>query len=93
MVPKAFQEFVNDTVEANVEVQYATNKFNKYEILLGVITDNDLSFENQIQPICQKTNQKLNALSRTASSINFEQLKIIMHSIIFSEYPILHFLV
>ena len=37
------------------------------QVLLGVTFDSNLTFENHINSICKKANQKLNALARINS--------------------------
>ena len=37
------------------------------QVLLGVTIDSNLTFENHINSICKKANQKLNALARINS--------------------------
>ena len=48
----------------------------KCEILLGIKIDNNPSFKEHIESLCKKASQKINALARLASSINFEERRL-----------------
>jgi len=48
--------------------------------LLGVEIDNKLSFKNHINIICKKANQKLNALARVSSYMDFPKKKILFNA-------------
>ena len=43
------------------------------QVLLGITTDSNLTFENHINSICKKASQKLNALARIAPYINIQK--------------------
>ena len=45
----------------------------KCKKLLGIKIDSNLNFKEHIESLCKKSSQKVNALSRLASSMNFEQ--------------------
>ena len=58
---------------------------------LGIKIGSHLNFKEHIESLCKKTSQKINALSRLASSIKFEHRRLIMNSFIichFSYYPV-----
>ena len=64
----------------------------KCEKLLGIKIDNNLNFKEHIESLCKKASQKINALSRLASSMNFEQRRLIMNSFVichFSYFPVM----
>ena len=48
--------------------------------------DNNLNFKEHIESLCKKASQKINALSRLTSSMNFEQRRLKMNS-----FAICHF--
>ena len=54
----------NDNVCANIDDNTIISE-NKHE-LLGIILNSKLSFEDQINNLCKKASQKLNALTRVA---------------------------
>ena len=63
----------------------------KCKKLLGIKIDSNLNFKEHIESLCKKSSQKVNALSRLASSMNFEQRRLIMNSFIvchFSYCPV-----
>ena len=53
----------------------------KLEKLLGIKIDNNLNFK-EILNLCKKASQKINALSRLASSMNFGQRRLKMNSFV-----------
>ena len=54
--------------------------------LLGIIIDQKLSFESHIESLCKKASQKLNRLSRMASSLKFEQRKWLLNAFITAKF-------
>ena len=58
----------------------------KWEKLLGVNIDSNLTFETHVQSLCKKASQKLNALFRVAWSLNFNQRKLLLNAFITSHF-------
>ena len=56
------------------------------EKLLGVTIDNKFSFDNQITNLYRRKSQKLNALSKVASYMNFDQKIILLKTFITSQF-------
>ena len=54
----------NVTATAKIENNYIESE--KEQILLGITTDSNLTFENHINNICKRAKQKLNAPARVA---------------------------
>ena len=54
--------------------------------LLGVKVDHDLNFNEHVSSLCKKASQKLNALSRIASCMTFDQRRLILNSFITSHF-------
>ena len=52
----------------------------KYEKLLGNKIDNNINFKEHIESL--RKSRKINALSRLASSMNFEQRRLTMNSFV-----------
>ena len=50
----------------------------KYKKLPGVKVDHELNFNEHISSLCKKASQKLNALSRIASCMTFDQRRLIL---------------
>ena len=49
----------------------------KYEKLLGIRIDNNLTFEPDVRSLCKKSSQKLKAFARIAFSLTFDQRKLL----------------
>ena len=52
----------------------------------GVKIDHELNFNKHVSSLCKKASQKLNALSRIASCVKFDQRRLILNSIITSHF-------
>ena len=66
-------------------------KNSKSKKLLGVTIDNKLNFNEYVNKLYGKANQKANALARVSSYMNIEKRKAIMKGLInspFSYYPL-----
>ena len=58
----------------------------KYEELLGILIDHNLTFQNHILSIAQKVNQKLHALARISKYMPRKKLKIFMKVFVSSQF-------
>ena len=58
----------------------------KKQMLLGIMIDSKLTFENHISNICKITSQKLNALARVTPYMNIQKRRIIMKSFVTSQF-------
>ena len=56
------------------------------EKLLGIKIDGKLKFDKHVESLCNTASQKVNALARIASYMNFSQRKLIMNSFITSQF-------
>ena len=54
--------------------------------LLGIKIDNKLNFEKHVTALCQKPGRQLNGLSRIHKYIGFQEMKMLLHSFIFSYF-------
>ena len=54
--------------------------------MLGIILDNGLTFNSHVSKICDKASQKLHALSRVSSFMNFTKRKVFMLAFINSQF-------
>ena len=59
---------------------------NKTEVLLGIIIDHELKFDDHVNRLCKKASLKLNALARIAPFMNVSKKRIIMKSFIESQF-------
>ena len=57
-----------------------------YEKLLGILIDRDLSFDKHIKSLCRKAGQKLNALARVSNYLTHNQNRLLLNSIIKSQF-------
>ena len=57
-----------------------------YEKLLGILTDRDLSFDKHIKSLCRKAGQKLHALARISNFVTHDQKRLLLNSIIKSQF-------
>ena len=56
------------------------------QVLLGIIIDSNLTFENHINSICKKASQKLNDLVRIAPYMNIQKRRTIMKYFVTSQF-------
>ena len=61
-------------------------KSSKFEKLLGIKLDSKLNFNSHLHDICQKTGQKLNAISRITSCMNFEKKRLLVNAYFYSQF-------
>ena len=71
---------LSNSDSSKITIGNKTISGSKCEKLLGIKIDNNLNFKEKIESLCKKASQKINALSRLASSMNFEQRKLIISS-------------
>ena len=85
--PDKYHLLINNTKESfQVKIGNETVSNSKYEKLLGVKIDHELNFNEHVSSMCKKASQKLNALSRIASSMTFDQRRLILNSFITSHF-------
>ena len=58
----------------------------KIRVLLGIIIDHELKFDDHVNYLCKKTGQKFNALVRIVSFMNISKKRIIIKSFIESSF-------
>ena len=71
---------------SKITVGNATTSSSKCEKRLGIKLDSHLNFKEHIESLCKKANQKINALPRLASSMNFKQRKLITNSFVICHF-------
>ena len=78
---------INNTKQSfQIKIGNETVSNSKYEKLLGVKVDHELNFNEHVSSLCKKASQKLNALSRIASCMTFDQRRLILNSFITSHF-------
>ena len=78
---------INNTKEIfQLKIGNETVSNSKYEKLLGVKIDQELNLNEHVSSLCKKASQKLTALSRIASSMTFDQRRLILNFFITSHF-------
>ena len=79
--PDKYHLLINNTKKSfQIKIGNETVSNSKYEKLLGVKVDHELNFNEHVSSLCKKASQKLNALSRIASCMTFDQRRLILNS-------------
>ena len=73
-------------VRATAKIDNSYTESEKEQVLLGIMIDSNLTFENHIDNICKRASQKLNALTRVAPYTNIQKRRIIMKSFVTSQF-------
>ena len=85
--PDKYHLLINNTKKSfQIKIGNETVSNSKYEKLLGVKVDHELNFNEHVSSLCKKASQKLNALSRIASCMTFDQRRLILNSFITSHF-------
>ena len=85
--PDKYHLLIKNTKESfQIKIGNETVSNSKYEKLLGVKIDHELNFNEHVSSLCKKASQKLNALSQIASSMTFDQRRLILNSFITSHF-------
>ena len=66
--------------EANIQIDNMTIKCSKSKKLLGIVLDNKLKFDKDVENICQKASKRLNALARTTNYVELPKRRILMNA-------------
>ena len=83
--PDKYHLLINNTKKSfQIKIGNKTVSNSKYEKLLGVKVDHELNFSEHVSSLCKKASQKVNALSRIASYMTFDQRRLILNSFITS---------
>ena len=75
-----FHLSVSTVEKTKINVGECSAENGDYEKLLGVKTDNKLTFDCHVSDMCRKANRKINALARIAPFININKRCILMNS-------------
>ena len=74
----------NTQLTSNIDNNLITSE--KEQMLLGITTDSNFSFEEHINNLCKKASQKLNALARIACYMDIQKRRTTMKSFITSQF-------
>ena len=84
--PGKYHLFLSGSDSSKTTIGNKTISSSKCKKLFGNKIGNNLNFKEHIESLCKKASQKINALSRLASSINFEQRRLIMNSFVICHF-------
>ena len=84
--PCKYHLLLSGNDSSKITVGNETISSSKCEKLLGIKIDSHLNFKEHIESLCKKASQKINVLSRLASSMNFEQRRLIMNSFVICHF-------
>ena len=85
--PDKYHLLINNTKESfQIKIGNETVSNGKCEKLLGVKVDHELNFNEHVLSLCKKASQKLDAVSRIASCMTFDQRRLILNSFIASHF-------
>ena len=85
--PGKYHLLLSATEETNtLNIEDICINSSKYEKLLGINIDSNLTFETHVESLCKKASQKLNALLRVTWSLNFDQRKLLLNAFITSHF-------
>ena len=71
---------------ATATIDHSSIESEDKQVLLGITTDSNLTFENHINSICTKASQKLNVLARIAPYMNIQKRRTVMKSFVASQF-------
>ena len=74
----------NGEVSLTIENQKIKN--NKFKKLLDIKLDSKLNFNSHIHEICQKSGQKLNAISRVTPYMDFAKRHLLVNAFFHSQF-------
>ena len=77
---------VSRNVRATAKIGNNYIESEKKQVLLGIMIDSNITFENHINNICKRASQKLNTQARFAPYMNMQKRRIIMKSFVTSQF-------
>ena len=72
------------TNESTLKIEQCQKNSSKKEKLLGITIDNKLFFDADVNNMCNKISQNLNALTRIANYINPDQRRVVVKALTYS---------
>ena len=74
----------SNKLTANIDVNVTESEDN--QIVLSITTDSNLSFNKHINNLCKKASVNLNALGRMLGNMDLPKCRVIMKSLITSQF-------
>ena len=84
--PDKYHLLLFGSYSSKIKIGNKTISSSKCKKLLVIKIDNNLNFKEHIESLCKKASQKINVLSRLASSMNFEQRRLIKNSFVICHF-------
>ena len=84
--PDKYHLLLFGSYSSKIKIGNKTISSSKCKKLLVIKIDNNLNFKEHIESLCEKASQKINVLSRLASSMNFEQRRLIKNSFVICHF-------
>ena len=84
--PEKYHLLVSTNEKRHLNVGEIEISNSKGKNLLGIKTDSKLMIDSHVKSQCKKASQKLNALSRAAYQLDFNQRKLLMNAFITSQF-------
>ena len=78
--PEKYHLVVSTNEKRHLNVGEMEISISKCENLLGIKIDSKLIFDSHVKALCKKVTQKLNALSRVAYQLDFNQKKLLLNA-------------
>ena len=73
---------LSDNSRATVTTDNSYIESEGEEVLLGITIGYNITFENRINSVCRKTNEKLNALAKITSYMNIPNLRTVIKAFV-----------
>ena len=84
--PNKYHVLLSETSGTQSIVENIPIASSSCEKLLGIKIDQKVSFEQHAESLCKEASQKINAFSLMASSLKFEQRKLLLNAFIKDQF-------
>ena len=80
------QKSTKQVIQEKLEIDSTKIESENSLTLLGITTDNQLSFDDHISKLCNKASMQLNAILRLKKYMGHKELEVVLNSFIFSNF-------
>ena len=84
--PDKSQLLLTSKDETSIKIDITDIRSSSSKKLLGVLTDNKLTFNKHVSRLCKKESNKLHALARISKYMTKHKLRTIMNALFTSQY-------
>ena len=84
--PNKYHVLFSETSGTQSIVENISIASSSCEKLLGIEIDQKISFEPHVESLCKEASQKINSFSLMASSLKFEQRKLLLNAFIKAQF-------